>query len=332
MTHTITLIPGDGIGPEVTEAVVRILKASGVSIEWEPHVAGVHAFERTGQTLPVELIDSIRKNKVALKGPVTTPIAGGFTSVNVGLRKLLDLYSNLRPVWNLPGIDARFQGLDLVIVRENTEDLYAGLEHEVVPGVVESLKIITEKASTRIAQFAFAHARRHRRAKVTAIHKANIMKQSDGLFLECTRRVARDYTDIKYDERIVDAACMQLVMKPEQFDVLLLPNLYGDIVSDLCAGLVGGLGVVGAANLGSDIAVFEAVHGSAPDIAGKNLANPTALLLSAVLMLRHIDEGAAADRIMQALGAVLTAKTVRTRDLGGTATTTEYADAIVAAL
>jgi len=328
MTHTITLIPGDGIGPEVTEAVIRIIKAAGVSIEWETHLAGVRAFERTGHTLPVELIDSIRRNKVALKGPVTTPIAGGFTSVNVGLRKLLDLYSNLRPVANLPGVAARFQGLDLVIVRENTEDLYAGLEHEVVPGVVESLKIITERASTRIAQFAFAHARRHRRRQVTAIHKANIMKQSDGLFLECTRRVARDYPDIPYDERIVDAACMQLVMKPEQFDLLLLPNLYGDIVSDLCAGLVGGLGVVGAANLGSDSAVFEAVHGSAPDIAGKNLANPTALLLSAVMMLRHIDEGDAADRIMRALGEVLDTGAVRTRDLGGTASTMEFADTV----
>jgi len=328
MTHTITLIPGDGIGPEVTEAVVRILKASGVSIEWESHDAGVRAVERTGQTLPVDLIDSVRRNKVALKGPVTTPIAQGFTSVNVGLRKALDLYSNLRPVWNLPGIDARFQGVDMVIVRENTEDLYAGLEHEVVPGVVESLKIITERASTRIAQFAFQYARRNGRARVTAIHKANIMKLSDGLFLESARRVAREYADIKYDERIVDAACMQLVMFPEKFDVLLLPNLYGDIVSDLCAGLVGGLGVVGAANLGADIGVFEAVHGSAPDIAGKNLANPTALLLSAVLMLRHIDEGAAADRIMQALGRVLTTGQVRTRDLGGTASTTEFAEAV----
>ena len=332
MTHTITLIPGDGIGPEVTEAVVRILKASGVSIEWESHDAGVRAFERTGQTLPVDLIDSVRRNKVALKGPVTTPIAQGFTSVNVGLRKALDLYSNLRPVWNLPGIDARFQGVDMVIVRENTEDLYAGLEHEVVPGVVESLKIITERASTRIAHFAFQHARRNGRARVTAIHKANIMKLSDGLFLESARRVAREYADIKYDERIVDAACMQLVMFPEKFDVLLLPNLYGDIVSDLCAGLVGGLGVVGAANLGADIGVFEAVHGSAPDIAGKNLANPTALLLSAVLMLRHIDEGAAADRIMQALGRVLTAGQVRTRDLGGTASTNEFADAVARAV
>jgi isocitrate dehydrogenase (NAD+) len=329
MTHTITLVPGDGIGPEVTEAVVRILKASGVLIEWEHHLAGVRAFERTGQTLPVELIDSIRRNKVALKGPVTTPIGTGFTSVNVGLRKALDLYANLRPVWNLPGVDARFQGIDLVIVRENTEDLYAGLEHEVVPGVVESLKIITERASTRIAKFAFAHARRHGRRKVTAIHKANIMKLSDGLFIECARRVARDYTDISYDERIVDAACMQLVMAPAQFDVLLLPNLYGDIVSDLCAGLVGGLGVVGAANLGAEIGLFEAVHGSAPDIAGKNLANPTALLLSAVMMLRHIDEPDAAGRIMRALGAVFTTTTVRTRDLGGTASTTEFADAVV---
>ena len=328
MTHTITLIPGDGIGPEVTEAVVRILKASGVSIDWESHIAGVVAFERTGHALPIELVDSIRRNKVALKGPVTTPIGEGFTSVNVGLRKALDLYANLRPVWNLPGVDARFSGIDLVIVRENTEDLYAGLEHEVVPGVVESLKIITEKASTRIAHFAFQHAKKHGRKKVTAIHKANIMKLSDGLFIDSVRRAARDYIGITYEERIVDAACMHLVMRPEQFDVLVLPNLYGDIISDLCAGLVGGLGVVGAANLGSDIGVFEAVHGSAPDIAGKHLANPTALLLSAVLMLRHIDEGAAADRIMHALGMVLTAGTVRTRDLGGTASTLEFADAV----
>jgi len=332
MTHTITLIPGDGIGPEVTEAVVRILKATGVSIDWETHMAGVVAFERTGQALPVELVDSVRKNKVALKGPVTTPIGHGFTSVNVGLRKALDLFANLRPVWNLPGVDSRFQGVDLVIVRENTEDLYAGLEHEVVPGVVESLKIITERASSRIAHFAFKYATRHGRRKVTSIHKANIMKLSDGLFIDCVRRAAREYIDIKYDEKIVDAACMQLVMRPEQFDVLVLPNLYGDIVSDLCAGLVGGLGVVGAANLGTECAVFEAVHGSAPDIAGKQLANPTALLLSAVLMLRHIDEGAAADRIMAALGAALTAKTVRTRDLGGTASTLEFADAVIKAL
>jgi len=332
MTHTITLIPGDGIGPEVTDAVVRIVNASGVSIAWEQHDAGVVAVERTGQTLPLDLIDSVRRNKVALKGPVTTPIGEGFTSVNVGLRKALDLYANLRPVWNLPGVDARFDGVDLVIVRENTEDLYAGLEHQVVPGVVESLKIITERASTRIAEFAFAHARRHGRKRVTAIHKANIMKLSDGLFLECTRRVARGFPDITYDERIVDAACMHLVVNPGQFDVLLLPNLYGDIVSDLCAGLVGGLGVVGAANLGDEIAVFEAVHGSAPDIAGKQIANPTALLLSAVLMLRHVDEGTAADRIMHGLGAVLGGRQIRTRDLGGHATTLEFADAVCKAL
>jgi isocitrate dehydrogenase (NAD+) len=332
MTHTITLVPGDGIGPEVTEAVLRIIQAAGVSVQWERHDAGVVAFERTGTALPAELVESIRRNKVALKGPVTTPIAEGFTSVNVGLRKSLDLYANLRPVWNLPGVDARFSGVDLVIVRENTEDLYAGLEHEVVPGVVESLKIITAHASTRIARFAFGYARRHGRRKVTAIHKANIMKLGDGLFLESVRAVAREYADIAYDEKIVDAACMHLVLDPAQFDVLVMPNLYGDIVSDLCAGLVGGLGVVGAANLGAEIGVFEAVHGSAPDIAGKALANPTALLLSAVLMLRHIDEGAAADRIMDALGRVLTAGGTRTRDLGGTASTFAFADAVCGAI
>jgi isocitrate dehydrogenase (NAD+) len=328
LTHSITLIPGDGIGPEVTDAVVRILSAAGVSIQWDRHDAGLLAFERTGQSLPAELVDSVRRNRIALKGPVTTPVGTGISSVNVGLRKALDLYANLRPVWNLPGVDARFQGVDLVIVRENTEDLYSGLEHTVVPGVVESLKIITEKASTRIAQFAFAHAERHGRKRVTAIHKANIMKQSDGLFLESARRVARDHPGITYDERIVDAVCMHLVMNPAQFDVLLLPNLYGDIVSDLCAGLVGGLGVVGAANLGHEAAVFEAVHGSAPDIAGKNVANPTALLLSAVLMLRHIGETPAANSIMRALAEVLREGRVRTRDLGGTASTTAFADVV----
>jgi len=332
MTHTITLIPGDGIGPEVTEAVVRILAASGVSIDWERHDAGVIAVERGGVPLPVELLESVRRNKVALKGPVTTPIGTGFTSVNVGLRKALDLFSNLRPVWNLPGIASRFQGIDMVIVRENTEDLYAGLEHEVVPGVVESLKIITEKASTRIGRFAFEYSRKHGRKKVTSIHKANIMKLSDGLFIGSVRAVAREYPDIAYDEKIVDAACMHLVMKPEQFDVLVMPNLYGDIVSDLCAGLVGGLGVVGAANLGTEVGVFEAVHGSAPDIAGKNFANPTALLLSAVLMLRHIDEGAAASRIMSALNTVLESGRARTRDLGGTTSTFEFADAVCRAI
>ncbi len=328
VAHAITLIPGDGIGPEVTEAVLRILAASGVSFEWDRHLAGVVAFERTGKALPVELIESVKRNKIALKGPVTTPIAEGFTSVNVGLRKALDLYANLRPVWNLPGVPSKYHDIDLVIVRENTEDLYAGLEHEVVPGVVESLKIITERASSRIAEFAFAYARRHGRKKVTAIHKANIMKLSDGLFLECVRAVSRRYTDIAYDEKIVDAACMHLVMNPGQFDVLVMPNLYGDIVSDLCAGLVGGLGVVGAANLGTEIGVFEAVHGSAPDIAGKNIANPTALLLTAVMMLRHIDEGPAAERIMGALGSVLIKGSARTRDLGGTSSTFEFADAV----
>ena len=328
MKHTITLIPGDGIGPEVAAAVVRILEAAGLDVTWESHLAGVLALERHGSTLPAELLDSIVRNKVALKGPVTTPVGGGFTSVNVGLRKALDLYVNLRPVWNIPSVPSRYDGIDLVIVRENTEDLYAGLEHEVVPGVVESLKIITEEASTRIATFAFEHARRYGRKRVTAVHKANIMKMSDGLFLRCVKKVAARYPEILQDDRIVDAACMQLVMNPAQFDVLVMPNLYGDIVSDLCAGLVGGLGVVPAANLGRDIGVFEAVHGSAPDIAGKDLANPMALLGSAILMLRHIDEQEIADRIVKALGDVLQDGTVRTRDLGGSASTTEFTEAI----
>ncbi len=328
MPHVITLIPGDGIGPEVTEAVVRIMKAAKVDIEWQRHDAGVTAFKRFNETLPVSLLESIRHNKVALKGPVTTPIRVGFTSVNVGLRKALDLFANLRPVKNLPGVESRFQNVDLVIVRENTEDLYAGLEHEIIPGVVESLKIITERASTRIAQFAFTHAETNKRTRVTAIHKANIMKLSDGLFLQSARDVSHQHLTIAYDERIVDAACMQLVMHPEKFDVLLLPNLYGDIVSDLCAGLVGGLGVVPGANMGIDCAVFEAVHGSAPDIADQNLANPTALLLSGLLMLDHINEGAASAHIRAALERVLIAGHVRTRDLGGTATTTEFTDAV----
>jgi isocitrate dehydrogenase (NAD+) len=328
MTHTITLIPGDGIGPEVTEAVVRIFAAAGLAIEWERHDAGVTAFKRFNKSLPVELLDSIRKNKVALKGPVTTPIAEGFTSVNVGLRKALDLYANLRPVQNLEGVTSRFANVDLVIVRENTEDLYSGLEHEVVPGVVESLKIITEKASTRIAKYAFDHARTMGRKRVTAIHKANILKLGDGLFLRCTRDVAREYPDVSYDEKIIDAACMSLVMNPEKFDVLVLPNLYGDIVSDLAAGLVGGLGVVPGANVGQDCAVFEAVHGSAPDIADQNLANPTALLLSGLMMLDHIGEREASARIRAAVGRILSAGKVRTRDLGGKASTTEFTEAI----
>jgi isocitrate dehydrogenase (NAD+) len=332
MSHVITLIPGDGIGPEVTEAVVRIFKVAALDIEWERHDAGVTAFKKYNQSLPPSLLESVRRNKVALKGPVTTPIAEGFTSVNVGLRKALDLYANLRPVRNLAGVPSRFSDVDLVIVRENTEDLYAGLEHEIVPGVVESLKIITEKASTRVSQFAFQHARANGRRRVTAIHKANIMKLSDGLFLESTRKVSREFTDIAYDERIVDAACMQLVMHPEKFDVLLLPNLYGDIVSDLCAGLVGGLGVVPGANMGTECAVFEAVHGSAPDIADKNLANPTALLLSGLMMLDHIGERERAERIRAALTRVLADGQVRTLDLGGTASTTEFTDAVCRAI
>jgi isocitrate dehydrogenase (NAD+) len=330
--HRITLIPGDGIGPEVTDAVLRILDASGVAIEWDRHEAGLTAVERSGETLPEPLLASIRTNKVALKGPVTTPVGEGFTSVNVGLRKRLDLYANLRPVQTVPGVRSRFERVNLVIVRENTEDLYAGLEHVVVPGVVESLKIITTRASSRIAEFAFAHAREGGRRKVTAVHKANIMKLGDGLFLEAVRTVAKQYPDIAYEEKIVDAACMHLVMRPEQFDVLVMPNLYGDIVSDLCAGLVGGLGLVPGANIGLDAAVFEAVHGTAPDIAGRDIANPTALLLSALLMLRHIGEHTAADRIRTALFSVLEEGRVRTPDLGGTASTTGFANAVIAAL
>jgi isocitrate dehydrogenase (NAD+) len=326
--HRITLIPGDGVGPEITSAVVKIVETAGLDVEWETHLAGASAVDKHGSTLPDSLLESIARNKVALKGPLATPVGGGFASVNVGLRKALELFANLRPVWNMPSVPSRYQGVDLVIVRENTEDLYSGLEHEVVPGVVESLKIITLEASTRIAQFAFDYARRHGRKRVTAVHKANIMKMGDGLFLKCVQDVAASYPDIKQDDLIVDAACMHLVMRPEQFDVLLMPNLYGDIVSDLCAGLVGGLGVVPAANLGTDVGVFEAVHGTAPDIAGRNLANPMALLLSALLMLQHIGETPMADRIMKALAIVLAEDEVRTRDLGGTATTTEFAAAI----
>jgi isocitrate dehydrogenase (NAD+) len=322
------LIPGDGIGPEVTAAVVTVLDRAGLQVAWETHDAGTAALERHGVTLPGGLIESIRRNRVALKGPIATPVGGGFASVNVGLRKALDLYVNLRPVRSLPGVRSRYERVDLVIVRENTEDLYAGLEHEVAPGVVESLKITTEAAVTRIARFAFDYARARGRRRITVVHKANIMKMGDGLFLKCARAVAAGYPELTSDDRIVDAACMQLVLDPTPFDVLLLPNLYGDILSDLCAGLVGGLGVVPGANLGADIGVFEAVHGSAPDIAGRNVANPTALLLSAVLMLRHIGETAIADRVAHAIEAVLEDGRVRTRDLGGTATTTEFADAI----
>jgi isocitrate dehydrogenase (NAD+) len=330
MAHRITLIPGDGIGPEVASTVVRIIEASGAHIEWETHYAGAQALEKFGETLPKDLLESITRNKVALKGPVTTPVGKGFTSVNVGLRKALDLYANVRPIRALPNVPSRYPELDLVIVRENTESLYAGLEHVVVPGVVESLKIITEKASTRIARFAFEFARREGRKKITCGHKANIMKLSDGLFLECFRKVAAEYPEIIADDKIIDNACMQLVMRPEQFDVMLLENLYGDIVSDLCAGLIGGLGLVPGANIGELGAVFEAVHGSAPDIAGQGIANPTALLQSGILMLRHIGEREAADKVEQSMLAVFAEGTVRTRDIGGTANTAEFADAIIA--
>jgi len=329
MPHRITLIPGDGIGPEVAGAVVRIIEASGVEIEWEKHIAGQQALDKFGQTLPDELLESIKINKVGLKGPITTPVGKGFTSVNVGLRKALDLYANLRPIRALPNIPCRNPDLDLVVVRENTESLYSGLEHEIIPGVVESLKIITEKASTRIARFAFEYARSEKRKKITCTHKANIMKMSDGLFLKCFRTVAEEYTDIESADMIIDNAAMQLVMRPEQFDVVLCENLYGDIVSDLCAGLIGGLGLVPGANIGEKGAVFEAVHGSAPDIAGKGIANPTALLQSAILMLRHIEERAAADAIENAMLKVFEDGKVRTRDIGGTASTDEFADAII---
>lgn len=332
MKHTITLIPGDGIGPEVASAVVPIIKAAGVEVEWETYYAGAQALEKFGETLPAELLESIKRNKVALKGPITTPIGKGFTSVNVGLRKALDLYSNLRPVQALPNVPCRYPDVNLVVVRENTEDLYSGIEHVVVPGVVESIKIITEKASLRIARFAFEYAQREGRRKVTAVHKANIMKLSDGLFLDCFRQVAKEYPNIEADDKIVDNTCMQLVMRPEQFDILLLENLYGDIVSDLCAGLIGGLGIVPGANIGEHGAIFEAVHGSAPDIAGQGIANPTALLQSSILMLRYIDERDAAEKIQNALFKVLQEGRVRTRDIGGNARTAEYAEAIIAAL
>ncbi|HEX8142081.1 MAG TPA: isocitrate dehydrogenase (NAD(+)) [Pyrinomonadaceae bacterium] len=332
MTHTITLIPGDGIGPEVSSAVVRIIEATGVQIAWETHYAGAQALEKFGNTLPEDLLESIRRNKVALKGPITTPVGKGFTSVNVGLRKALDLYANLRPVRALPNVPSRYPELDLVVVRENTEDLYSGIEHVVVPGVVESIKIITEKASTRVSRFALEYARREGRKKVTAVHKANIMKLSDGLFLDCFRKVAEGYPEIEADDKIVDNACMQLVMRPEQFDIMLLENLYGDIVSDLCAGLIGGLGLVPGANIGELGAVFEAVHGSAPDIAGQGIANPTALLQSGILMLRHLGERDAAQRVESAMLKVFEEGKVRTRDIGGEAKTMEFAEAIINAM
>ena len=334
--HRITLIPGDGIGPEVSGAVVRILEAAGkshgVSFDWESFAAGAGAFEKHGEYIPAELYHSIEKNRVALKGPVTTPIGGGFASINVALRKKFELFANFRPIKNLPGLSTRYPGVDLVIVRENTEGEYVGIEHEVVPGVVESIKIITEKASTRVSKFAFEYARRVGRKKINAVHKANIMKMSDGLFLACARRVAKDFPEIAYTESIIDNTCMQLVMNPYQYDTLLMENLYGDIVSDLCAAFVGGLGLVPGANLGSECAIFEAVHGSAPDIAGKDMANPTALLQSAVLMLHHIGESAMGDHVQRALEQVYTEGKHLTRDVGGKGGTKEFADAVVEAL
>jgi isocitrate dehydrogenase (NAD+) len=332
MNHRVTLIPGDGIGPEVARATRRIIDASGVKIDWEE--MRVHSgAPGTGTALPyMDVVESVRRNRVALKGPITTPIAEGPPSINVGLRKSLELYANLRPVKNLEGVKSRFEGVNLIIVRENTEDLYAGLEHTVVPGVVESLKIITEKASTRIARFAFEYARKHGRKRIHAIHKANIMKLSDGLFLTSIRKVAAEYPEVEYKEMIVDNTCMQLVLNPGQFDVLLLPNLYGDVVSDLAAGLVGGLGVVPSGNLGEQAALFEAVHGTAPDIAGKGVANPTALLMSGLMMLDHLGEADAARRIEKALQSVYRAGKSLTRDVGGSATTDQFADAVISSL
>ena len=332
MRHKVTLIPGEGIGPEVAAATRRVIDAAGVQIDWEELGARTDKATEAGQLVNQAAIDSVRRNHVALKGPTSTAIAGGARSVNVALRKTLDLYSNLRPVKNLPGVKSRFENVDIVLVRENTEDLYSGLEHEVVPGVVESLKIITEKASTRIARFAFEHAKKHGRKKIHAIHKANIMKLSDGLFLKSIRAVALKYSDIEYQEMIVDNACMQMVLNPQQFDMLLLPNLYGDVMSDLAAGLVGGLGVVPSGNIGDECAMFEAVHGTAPDIAGKGLANPTALLMSGIMMLHHLNESTAANKIQAALEKVYREGKHATRDLGGTAGTKEFTDAVIAAL
>lgn len=333
-THAITLIPGDGIGHEVSRAVVRMLEAAGartgVKFAWEEFQAGAEAHERFGKYIPDELIQSIERTRVGLKGPVTTPIGGGFQSINVALRKKFELFSNFRPIRNLPALPTRYPEVDLIVVRENTEGMYSGIEHEVVPGVVESLKVITEKASTRISRWAFEYARKHGRHKIHAIHKANIMKMSDGLFLRCSRTVSKEYPEIVYGEHIVDNTCMQLVTNPYQYDVLLLENLYGDIISDLCAAFVGGLGLVPGANIGHESAIFEAVHGSAPDIAGKDIANPTALLQSAVLMLRHIDEGPTADLIHASLERVYRKKQHLTRDVGGKASTTEFADTVIA--
>lgn len=332
MRHKVTLIPGEGIGPEVAAATRAILEAASVKIDWEEVQARSETASDTGQFVTESAVDSVRRNRVALKGPMGTAIAGGAPSVNVALRKTLDLYANVRPVKNIPGVKSRFEDVDVLLIRENTEDLYSGLEHEVVPGVVESLKIITEKASTQIAHFAFKHARRQGRKKIHAIHKANIMKLSDGLFLKSIRNVAPQYPEIEYKELIVDNACMQMVLNPQQFDMLLLPNLYGDVMSDLAAGLVGGLGVVGSANIGDEAAMFEAVHGTAPDIAGKGLANPTALILSSIMMLDHLGEPSAARCIQSALESVHRERKHVTKDVGGQAGTAEFTEAVISAL
>ncbi len=332
MAYKITLIPGDGIGPEVTKAAVRILEATGVKFEWETFMAGAEAFEKYHEYIPKELTESIERTHVGLKGPVTTPIGGGFSSINVALRKQFELYANFRPIRNLPHIPTRYPDVDLIIVRENTEGLYSGIEHEVVPGVVESLKIITEKASTRISRFAFEYARKNKRKKIHAIHKANIMKLSDGLFLRCSRAVSKDYPEITYGEHIVDNTCMQLVMNPYQYDVLVMENLYGDIISDLCSAFVGGLGFVPGANFGDHCAIFEAVHGSAPDIAGKDIANPTAVIRSGLLMLRHLGEDEAANKIRAGLEKVYRTKEKLTRDVGGSSGTSKFADSVIEAM
>jgi len=332
MLHRITLIPGDGIGPEVTQAAVRILEATGLTFDWESYAAGADAYDKYHEYIPKDLIDSIERTHVALKGPITTPIGGGFSSINVELRKRFELYANFRPIRNLPHIPTRYPDVDLIIVRENTEGLYSGIEHEVVPGVVESLKIMTEKACTRISRFAFEYARKNQRKKIHAIHKANIMKLSDGLFLRCARDVSKEYPEITYAEHIVDNTCMQLVMNPYQYDMLLMENLYGDIISDLCAAFVGGLGMVPSANFGGHCAIFEAVHGSAPDIAGKNIANPTAIIRCSLLMLRHLGEFDAALKIRNALEKVYRTREKLTRDIGGEATTSEFAESIIEAM
>jgi isocitrate dehydrogenase (NAD+) len=332
--HCCTLIPGDGIGPEVSEATLRAIQATGVDICWRRAELNEAIILEAGKTLPQYLLDSLNETRVGLKGPVTTPIAEGFQSVNVALRKALDLFANVRPVKTLPGIKTRFQDvqIDMIIFRENTEDLYSGLEHEIVKDVVTSLKVITRSASERIARYAFSYARKNGRKQVTAIHKANIMKLADGLFLRCAREVSKQYPEIQYKELIVDNASMQLVLRPETFDILLLPNLYGDIVSDLAAGLVGGIGIVPGANMGENHAVFEAVHGSAPDIAGQGKANPTALMLSAVMLLIHLGEAEAGQKLQGAVEAVYRQGKYLTGDVGGTASTQEFTDAVITAL